>query len=111
MIFVETRPFSRRRAEQLSDEQFRLLQRALILNPDAGKLIPGAGGLRKLRWGSEGRGKRGGVRLIYYSVPARELILLLFLYPKNEQNDLTPDQVRTLSALVKSELRDLRGKP
>ncbi len=111
MIFVETRSFSRRRAEQITDEQFRMLQLALIERPDAGNLIPGTGGLRKLRWGSEGRGKRGGVRLIYHTVPRRGLILLLFLYPKNEQGDLTPDQIRILRTLVQSELRNMRGEP
>jgi mRNA-degrading endonuclease RelE of RelBE toxin-antitoxin system len=106
MIFVETRPFSRRRAEQLTDEQFRLLQLSLLSNPQAGELIPGTGGLRKLRWATTGRGKRGGVRIIYYLAVGRDTIFLLFMYPKNEQEDLTPEQKRTLRKIVDSEPLD-----
>lgn len=60
MIFVESRAFSRRRAEHLDEEEFRSFQSALVQNPEAGSLIPGTGGLRKLRWSGVGRGKRGG---------------------------------------------------
>jgi mRNA-degrading endonuclease RelE of RelBE toxin-antitoxin system len=75
MIFVETRSFSRRRTEQLTDEQFRLLQLSLLSNPQAGDVIRGTGGLRKLRWATTGRGKRGGVRIIYYRAVERDMIL------------------------------------
>lgn len=106
MIFVETRPFSRRRAEQLTDDQFRLLQLSLLSNPQAGDLIPGTGGLRKLRWATTGRGKRGGVRIIYYLAVDRDLVFFLLMYPKNEQGDLTPEQKRTLRKVVDSEPLD-----
>jgi hypothetical protein len=109
MIFVETRPFSRRRAEQLTDEEFRQLHLWLVNDPEAGDLIPGAGGLRKLRWAAAGRGKRGGVRIIYYPFLGRHLIFLLFMYPKNEQADLTPEQKRVLRALVDAETTDEGG--
>ena len=65
-------------------------------NPDAGDVIPGSGGLRKLRWRLAGRGKRGGLRIIYYRVVSTEQIYLLYVYAKNEQTDLTRDQLETL---------------
>jgi len=71
-----------------------MFQSVLLERPDAGKIIPGSGGIRKLRWSTEGRGKRGGVRLIYYSFTAQETALLLFMYSKNVQNNLTQDQLK-----------------
>jgi hypothetical protein len=89
----------------LSAEEYRQLQIALLLRPEQGAVIRGSGGLRKLRWGVAGRGKRGGIRLIYYWEPADELFYMLYVYPKNVQDDLTPSQVRTLRRLVEEELR------
>jgi mRNA-degrading endonuclease RelE of RelBE toxin-antitoxin system len=109
MIFVETRVFSRQRREHLEEEQFRALQRYLLEHPHAGAQIPGTGGLRKVRWSTEGRGKRGGVRVIYFFVEARSLILLLLLYPKNVQDDLSADQKRVLKELVRAELEQGGG--
>jgi mRNA-degrading endonuclease RelE of RelBE toxin-antitoxin system len=109
MIFVETRVFSRQRREHLDDEQFRALQNALLENPTAGRRMPRTGGLRKLRWSGEGRGKRGGVRLIYFYLEAREVILLLLLYPKNVQDDLSPEQERKLIEVVRAELEQEGG--
>jgi mRNA-degrading endonuclease RelE of RelBE toxin-antitoxin system len=108
MIFVETRIFSRQRQEHLSDVQFRALQSQLLETPEVGVRIPGTGGLRKLRWSAEGRGKRGGVRVIYFFVEQRALIVLLLLYPKNVQNDLTAEQKRALRELVRAELEQER---
>ena len=69
--------------EYLSDEQYGALQQALMQNPDAGRVIPGSGGVRKLRWAASGRGKRGGYRVIYYAKKANGVIWLLTMYPKN----------------------------
>lgn len=66
-IFIETKLFSRLVVEYLTDEDYAKLQRVLIEDPEAGELIPGSGGVRKLRWGGAGRGKRGGIRVIYYA--------------------------------------------
>ena len=110
MIFVESHAFSRRRTEHLDDEDFRTLQGALLDNPEAGAVIPGTGGLRKLRWSAEGRGKRGGVRIIYFPLLSRSVILLLLLYAKNEQDDLTPEQKRILRWLVKAEIAAKAGE-
>jgi hypothetical protein len=68
-------------------------------------LIPGSGGLRKLRWSLRNKGKRGGLRVIYYWEPAAELIYLLFLYPKNQQEDLSPDQLKLLRRIIQEDLK------
>ena len=80
----------------MEDEDYRELQVHLARHPDAGKLIPQAGGLRKIRWAGSGRGKRGGLRVIYYWWVARDRISMLLMYPKNEQDDLSADQVKQL---------------
>lgn len=100
MLFVESRLFEPARREYLADEGFRELQAVLLANPDAGVLIPGTGGVRKLRWKVEGRGKRGGLRVIYYVRAAAFRCYLLHLYAKNVEEDLSPDMRKTLAALV-----------
>lgn len=72
----------------------------MIRNPDVGDVIPGSGGLRKLRWRLAGRGKRGGVRVIYYRVMTAEQIYMLYVYAKNETEDLTRDQLKVLRKIV-----------
>jgi mRNA-degrading endonuclease RelE of RelBE toxin-antitoxin system len=69
----------------------------------AGAVIPGSGGLRKVRWSPAGRGKRGGVRVIYYWAVAQERILMLLVYSKNERDDLSADQMRILRRVVEAE--------
>jgi len=86
--FIETRLFSRLVWEYLSDEEYSKLQQKLIEDPTAGDLIPGSGGIRKLRWRGSGRGKRGGVRIIYYARMKRGEIWMLTLYPKNVSDDI-----------------------
>lgn len=103
MIFIETPVFTRQIKALVEDEEYRLLQLRLVANPDAGDLIPRSGGLRKIRVGVAGRGKRGGARVIYYWVTARSQIYLLLAYAKNAQEDLSEQQLRTLRALVKQE--------
>ena len=81
--FVETKLFSRLVEEYLSDEEYAALQQALIANPELGSVIPGSGGVRKMRWGVAGRGKRGGLRVIYFLRTQRGQIWMLTLYTKN----------------------------
>ena len=104
LIFIESRVFERHREDYLDDSQFRAMQSAILRNPAVGALIPGTNGLRKLRWGTEGGGKRGGLRVIYYLVTADALCLLLHLYPKSAQDDLGPDELRVLMKLVRTHL-------
>ena len=80
----------------MDDEGYLALQAHLAENPGSGKLIPGSGGLRKMRWAGSGRGKRGGLRVIYYWWVSKDRISMLIAYPKNEQDDLTADQVKQL---------------
>ncbi|MCW5605282.1 MAG: type II toxin-antitoxin system RelE/ParE family toxin [Burkholderiales bacterium] len=101
MIFVELPPFIAFAAEWWSDEDLRRLQNVLLTQPDAGDLIRGGSGLRKLRWSAQGRGKRGGARVIYYWHVPGDRIYLIYAYTKNEQEDLTPTQIRTLAELMK----------
>ena len=81
--FVETKLFTRLVQEYLSDDEYSELQQALIANPEAGAVVPGSGGIRKLRWGVAGRGKRGGIRVIYFLRTRHGQIWMLTLYPKN----------------------------
>ena len=96
LTFCETTRFSKRLARRFADDDYAKLQRYLAETPDAGALIEGGGGIRKLRFALPGRGKSGGIRVIYYWSVRRELILLLDIYTKNEQADLTADQTNRL---------------
>jgi hypothetical protein len=102
-VFVETSVFTRKVQELFPEEEYRLLQVALLRMPDIGVVIPGSGGIRKLRWGASGRGKRGGARIIYYRYVQGDIFYMLLAYPKNERDDLTVDQVKTLRRLVREE--------
>jgi hypothetical protein len=101
MIFVELTPFVEFRTVWWDDEDLRGLQNFLLVTPDAGDVIPGGSGLRKLRWPLRGRGKRGGARVIYYRYVTANRIYLLYAYAKNEQEDLTRDQVKALAKAMK----------
>jgi hypothetical protein len=103
--FIETPVFTGLVVRALDDDDYRALQVALLLRPKQGALIPGSGGLRKMRWGAEGRGKRGGRRVIYFWHAASSTCYMLFLYKKNEQGDLSPMQIRMLARLVREEFR------
>ena len=105
MLIVETPVFTRRVLKLMSDENYRELQQTLVADPELGAVIRHSGGLRKVRWARSGRGKRGGVRVIYYWAPAHEILLMLLIYGKNEQDDLTSDQLRMLKFLVEKEFK------
>ena len=105
MRFVETPVFTEQITSALDDVSYRKLQLALLLRPEQGVVIPGSGGLRKLRWAGSGRGKRGGVRVIYFWHSEDEIFYMLYAYPKNEQSDLTPAQIRILRHLVEEQFK------
>lgn len=102
--FNETQTFSRVAQEYLSDDEYRALQAALIEAPEAGPVIPGSGGVRKLRWPAPGRGKWGGYRIIYYLRRTRDIIWLT-IYPKNVA-DTIPADVRKK---IREEIDDGQG--
>ena len=100
MLFIETSIFTKEIQLLLPDDSYRMLQSALMLRPDAGSLIRGSGGLRKIRWNLPGSGKRGALRVIYYWDPP-DIIFMLFPYRKSAQEDLTTDQLKLLRGMVK----------
>ena len=105
MRFIETPVFTASLRRTLDDATYRALQLALLLRPEQGPVLVGSGGLRKLRWGTGDRGKRGGVRVIYYWDAPNETFYILYLYAKNEQGDLTPAQLKLLRRIVEEEFR------
>jgi hypothetical protein len=109
-VFVELPPFEHYRADYLDDDAFLQLQRLLMLNPEAGALIPGTGGLRKLRFADERRrkGNRGGLRVIYYWWEAGVQFWLFTIYDKDEMSDLTKAERETLKQMIKNELQTRR---
>ena len=102
MVFVETSLFSNLIGEYLSDDEYAVLQSELATNPSAGSVIPGSGGLRKIRFRCpvKGKGKRSGVRIIYYWYEEKDRIYLLSIYYKGEMTDLTSREKKTLKQLV-----------
>lgn len=103
MVFYETDVFTARIVEFIDDESYSALQAVLVADPKAGDLIPKTRGLRKIRWLGSGRGKRGGIRIIYYLVRFDE-IFMLYVYPKNRESDLSPRHLQMLKDLVEQYL-------
>lgn len=104
--FVELPAFSRHRANYLDDDAFRSLQETMMLNPKAGDMIEGTGGLRKLRHSDprRGKGRRGGLRVIYYWWDGHSQFWLFTLYDKDEATDLSPAEKKALKIMLKTEL-------
>ena len=98
--FVETKLFTRLVREYLSDDEYSDLQQALIANPEAGAIIPGTGGVRKLRWGLAGRGKRGGIRVIYFLRTRQGQIWMLTLYPKNVAESISAHVLKQIKGEI-----------
>jgi len=105
MRIIETTIFTRRLKSLLGDENYRNLQNQLVDHPNSRQIIRGRGGIRKYRWLWSGRGKSDGVRIIYYLIKSEETILMLLIYAKKEQDDLTPEQLRFLKNVVESEFK------
>ena len=94
--FVETQLFSRLVYEYLSEDDYSRLQRHLVTWPMSGDVVPGTGGVRKIRWAAKGRGKRGGVRVVYVARVAKEVIWLLTIYAKNEAGGIPANVLRRI---------------
>jgi len=101
MVFIETPIFTREVEALLPGDSYRKLQQAILVRPEAGSLIPGSGGLRKLRWNLPQVGKRGSLRIIYYWDTPSDTVYMLLAYKKTKQEDLTQDQLKILSRLIK----------
>lgn len=106
MEFIEAPAFSRYLSSYLGDEDYRALQEKLAASPALGDVMPDTGGFRKLRWADprRGKGRRGGLRIIYYYFAADDQIWLVTLYGKDEASDLTAKEKKTLKAAVQQEL-------
>ena len=102
MLFVETSGFTRHLRSHLDDDDYAALQAFLGARPDAGDVIRGAGGIRKIRWGSRGRGKQGGIRVIYYWRVAENCVYLLTLYRKGVKDDLTRAELAAWRKIVEA---------
>ena len=100
MLFIETPLLTRIVHDYLSDDEFAALQWGLTLHPESGDIIPGSGGIRKLRWAGSGRGKRGGLRVIYIFRPRQEEVWLLTLYAKNVSDNISASVLKKIKASI-----------
>ena len=107
MEFLEAPAFTRYVSGYLTDDEYRELQNRMAAAPEHGAVIPGTGGFRKLRWTDprRGKGRRGGLRVIYYYFPGEQQIWLITLYDKDEASDLTPKERQALKSAIEFELR------
>src|SRR5512132_37111 len=103
VTFVETKLFTKLAQEYLSDDDYAALQQLLIVDPDAGDVIPGSGGVRKLRWGVAGRGKRGGFRVIYFLRLRHGEIWMLTLYAKNVADNIPANVLKKIKEEIDGE--------
>ena len=113
MEFIEAPAFTRHLSRYLNDEGYRELQKHLSINPESGDVMPGTGGFRKLRWADarRGKGRRGGLRIIYYHLFSDHQIWLLTIYDKNAASDLTPAQKKALRSAIEAELKSRVDRP
>lgn len=109
-VFFETPLFTRLLPDYLDDEAYSELQRTLVANPETGEIMPGTGGFRKMRWADprRGKGKRGGLRVIYYYLTEDHQIWMFTIYDKDEVTDLTARQKQVLKQAIQAELQARR---
>jgi len=110
--FIEAPAFTRHLPGYLNDDDYRALQAALAENPEAGDLMPSTGGFRKMRWADvrRGKGRRGGLRIIYYHFRSDDQIWLMGVYDKDEASDLTTKEKKALKAAIDRELEARAGR-
>lgn len=102
MVFKEAVLFTKYLQDYLDDDEYRELQNFLIEQPKAGEVIEGTGGLRKLRWSLGNKGKRGGLRIIYYFQVSEDQIYFFTLYAKNEMSDLSDEEKKVLKKMLEN---------
>ena len=102
MIFIETSSFTKYINRYLTDEEYSGLQNFLLLRPDAGKIVRGSGGVRKLRWAASGKGKSGGIRVIYYWKAADDEIWMLTVYSKSERDTIAAHVLRKIAEEIQN---------
>jgi hypothetical protein len=101
VIFIETKAFTKRCAELLDDVEYAEFQQDLVADPGLGDVIEGTGGLRKVRVGAKGKGKRGGARVVYFHFVSDSQIAMLLIYPKGEK-DLSSEERKALKKIVET---------
>ena len=101
--FIETKLFTRLVQDYLSDQDYAELQKALMANSESGAVIPGSGGVRKLRWRAPGRGKRGGYRVIYFVKSSSRVFWMLTIYPKNVTENISAQVLRQIRKEIENE--------
>jgi mRNA-degrading endonuclease RelE of RelBE toxin-antitoxin system len=102
MEFIETTAFTKYVYDYLSDDEYQGMQNYLLQYPEAGKVVPGSGGVRKVRWRMAGKGKSGGVRVIYYFKKQDDEIWLLTIYSKNEVENIPPYVLRQIAKEIEN---------
>jgi mRNA-degrading endonuclease RelE of RelBE toxin-antitoxin system len=101
VVFIEAPIFSDRVYDYLNEDEYVALQWTLVVKPETGKVIPGSGGLRKIRWSAKGQGKRGGARIIYYYKKGNGEIWLLTIYSKNEAENIPVKTLKAIKEILK----------
>lgn len=101
LAFIYLESFDRRAAGILTDDEMRVVEQQLLANPNAGAVVAGTNGARKVRVALPGRGKRGSARVIYLYIVVREKVYFLWAYAKSQQDDLTPGEKQEIAALVR----------
>ncbi|MCB0092937.1 MAG: hypothetical protein KDE54_33845 [Caldilineaceae bacterium] len=102
MVFIETSLFTKLIGQYLTDEEYAGLQSFLMAHPAVGKVVPGSGGVRKMRWAGSGRGKRGGIRVIYYWKARDDEIWMLTIYGKNERETIAAHVLQKIAEEIKN---------
>lgn len=110
LTVVETAAFARRAEKLLTSDEYEEMMLFLALHPESGDEMQGTGGVRKVRFRAKGRGKSGGVRIIYYFYDNENPVFAIFLYAKNEQVEMTPEQKKHVTAFAESIKADARAR-
>ncbi|MFQ5900309.1 MAG: type II toxin-antitoxin system RelE/ParE family toxin [Thermodesulfobacteriota bacterium] len=103
MIFIETTIFTKLIEKYLTDDEYSGLQGLLLEHPETGKVIPGSGGVRKIRWAKQGRGKRGGIRVIYYLKKHDNETWMLTVYGKSEKSNIPTHILKKIAEEIKND--------